>query len=257
MDVFVELLTRGPGVTLWILAGMCGLSFVGSLIAGAMGLGGGALVLAVMALVFPPTVVIPLHGVVQLGSNLGRATLMWREVLWSVMPAFLVGTILGVAVGANVLLALPTPVLQMVVALFVLYAAWAPRFRGGTPSRAKFFGVGTVGAFTTMFVGATGPLIAPFVAASTPERQKVVATHAMMMTLQHGFKIVAFGAIGFAFAPYAALLAGMLAFGLLGTICGRNILMRLPEKVFRIGFSLLLTALALRLGYSAARGMMG
>jgi len=35
---------------------LCGLSFLGSLIAGALGLGGGVLVLATMANLLPPTV---------------------------------------------------------------------------------------------------------------------------------------------------------------------------------------------------------
>jgi uncharacterized membrane protein YfcA len=232
----------------WI---MCGISFIGSLVAAMWGLGGGALVLAVMALYFAPAVMIPIHGVVQFGSNFGRALIMSRMVLWGVVPAFLVGTIIGALIGAKTVLALPVPVLQIVVALFILYAAWAPKFKGGLPSQRKFFAVGTVGAFTTMFVGATGPLIAPFVGASSNDRNVVVATHGMLMTFQHGMKCVAFGLVGFAFAPYLGLLLAMLAFGFLGTVCGRHVLFRMREDIFRTGFKIVLTILAIRLGYGA------
>jgi hypothetical protein len=39
----------------------------------AFGIGGGAALLAVMASLVPPAALIPVHGVVQVGSNLGRA----------------------------------------------------------------------------------------------------------------------------------------------------------------------------------------
>jgi uncharacterized membrane protein YfcA len=257
VEAIADFITQGDGVTMPVFWIMCGVSFIGSLVAAMWGLGGGALVLAVMALYFPPAAMIPLHGVVQFGSNFGRAMIMWREVLWTLVPAFLVGTVLGAMVGANTVMALPTPVLQIVVALFILYAAWAPKFKGGAPSQPKFFAVGALGAFTTMFVGATGPLIAPFVGAATDDRHKVVATHGMLMTFQHGFKCIAFGIVGFAFAPYIALLAGMLAFGFLGTVCGRHVLLRMREDIFRIGFRIVLTALAIRLGYGAIGKLVG
>jgi uncharacterized membrane protein YfcA len=251
VDAIVEFITQPDDVTMAVFWIMCGLSFLGSLVAAMWGLGGGALVLAVMALYFHPAVMIPIHGVVQFGSNFGRAMIMSREVLWRLVPAFMAGTILGALIGAKTVMALPVPVLQIVVAFFILYAAWAPKFKGGAPSQPKFFAVGTVGAFATMFVGATGPLIAPFVGASSDDRKVVVATHAMLMTFQHGFKCIAFGIVGFAFWPYLGLLVGMLVFGFLGTVCGRHVLLRMKEDIFRTGFKIVLTILAMRLGYTA------
>ena len=230
---------------------MCAASFAGSLIAGTLGLGGGVMLLAVMAMVFPPAVLIPLHGVVQLGSNLGRAVVTFRHVIREIVPAFVVGALLGAAIGANMVISLPTAWLQLVLALFVVYAMWGPRFSVGTPSKGTFFGVGLVAAFATMFVGTIGPLLAPFVAAASSDRQQVVATQAGLMTMLHGFKIAAFGLLGFAFAPYAGLLVGMLAAGFLGTLAGSRLLLRLPEKAFRTAFRILLTLLAVRLGWSA------
>ncbi len=253
MDGIFELLTQGTNLSPWTFLGLCAISFIGSFIAASLGLGGGALVLATIALALPPTVLIPVHGVVQLGSNLGRALLMARQVFYTVVPAFVVGTLIGAAVGAHVVLSLPQWVLLTLLAAFVLYATWAPRFRSSKPGRVKFLVVGAISTFITMFVGATGPLIAPFVSAACSERQQVVATHAMLMSIQHGSKVVAFSFIGFAFGPYVALLIGLLAFGLLGTYVGRMVLNRLPEQIFRIGLRIILTLLALRLLYDAVR----
>jgi uncharacterized membrane protein YfcA len=257
LDTFIALLLDGTGLALWSFLLLCGVSFLGSLISAAMGLGGGSLVLAVMALFLPPAVLIPVHGMVQFGSNGGRAALMRSHILLGIVPAFLIGTILGAAIGVQLVIALPIALLQGVLAAFILYSTWAPKFRASNPGKRTFFGLGALVAFATMFVGATGPLIAPFIAAASSQRQQVVATHAALMTLQHGLKIVAFGAVGFAFGPYLPLLAGLLACGFAGTYAGRHLLDRLPERAFRIGLKTILTAIALRLLYSAVSGWLG
>jgi uncharacterized membrane protein YfcA len=252
VDGIFDLLTQGTGLTVWSFFGLCAISFVGSFIAAALGLGGGILVLAVMALVLPPSVLIPVHGVVQLGSNLGRTLLMVRHVLYLVVPAFIVGACIGAVVGARVVLALPLWLLLALLAVFVLYGTWSPGFRSTKPGRGKFFAVGAVSSFVTMFVGATGPLIAPFVSAACDERRQVVATHAMLMSVQHGIKVLAFGLLGFAFGPYLPLLLGLLAFGFLGTAVGGQLLAKLPEHVFRWGLRMILTVLSFRLFYDSA-----
>ncbi len=249
MDAFIAFLIDGTGLDLVGFTALCGVSFLGSFIAGSLGLGGGVLVLATMASFLPPTVLIPVHGTVQLGSNLGRAILSYSHILVTIVPAFLFGTIIGAAVGAKLVVSLPTAVLQTVLALFVLYATWAPKFKASEPGKRTFFGVGVVGALVTMFVGATGPLVAPFAAAACKERNQFVATHATLMTIQHGLKLVAFGILGFSFGPYVPLLVGLLALGFAGTYCGKLMLNRLPEKVFRVGLKAVLTILALRLLY--------
>lgn len=259
MDSVVAYLTDGPGISLWVQLLLVGVSFAGSLLAAMFGLGGGAMLLAVMALYFPPAVLIPLHGVVQVGSNCGRAVLMIRQVMRTVLPVFILGSAIGAGVGVKLVVSLPVHWLQLIVALFVLYAAWGSRFkfRGGQPSQTKFFVVGMLAAFATMFVGATGPLIAPFVVSSTGDRRQVVATHAMLMTIQHGVKILAFGIAGFVFWPYVPFLAAMLVAGFAGTWVGRHILDRLPERIFRICFSVVLTLLAIELLWRSVPAALG
>jgi len=230
-------------------------SFIASLFTASIGLGGGTLVLATMALILPPTVLIPIHAVVQVGSNGGRVALMLKNVSKPIILPFLIGTMIGAAIGAQVVISLPTAVLQAVLALFIIYATWAPIFNAHSSSSKTFFGVGVLATFATMFVGATGPLVAPFVSAHCKQRQNVVATHALLMVIQHGFKMIAFGALGFAFGPYIPMLICLVSFGFIGTLIGKRILKRLPEHIFSIGLKIILTLLALRLMYSAASGL--
>ena len=71
------------------------------------------------------------------------------------------------------------------------------------------------------------------------------------MTLQHALKTVAFGFLGFNYLPWLTLLALMIGAGFLGTLAGRKVLNRLPERAFAWGFRLVLTGLALRLLWQA------
>lgn len=251
----MEFLIGGTGLAAWGFFVLCGVSFLGSFIAASLGLGGGLLVMATMASLLPPTVLIPLHGIVQLGSNTGRAVIMRTNILRHAIPPFLIGTIIGAAIGGNLVVTLPTAVLQLVLGAFVLYASWGPKFKATRPGSKAFFGIGVFGALATMFVGATGPLVAPFAAAASDKRQEVVATHATLMTIQHGFKIVAFGLLGFAFGPYVPLLAGLLACGFIGTAAGKHMLNFMPEHIFRIGIKAVITVLALRLLYQGVTGL--
>ena len=252
MESIVAFLVEGTTLTIAGFSALCGISFIGSFVAASLGLGGGLLVLAAMTLFLPPTVLIPIHAVVQIGSNGFRAFLMRRDILYSVIPAFVIGTLIGSYIGGKTLFALEIWVLQAILGVFVLYATWAPKFKSSNPGPAKFFGCGVFGGFATMFVGGTGPLVAPFVNAACKERQQVVSTHASLMTFQHLFKVILFGVLGFSFGPYIPLLVGLVSFGVCGTIVGKKVLDKLPEKVFRIGLQAILTLLAARLLYAAA-----
>lgn len=255
MDTLVQILLGGTGLLFLDLAILSSVSFIASLFTASMGLGGGTLVLATMALILPPTVLIPIHAVVQVGSNGGRAALMLKNVTKPIILPFLIGSTIGATIGAQVVISLSIPILQGVLALFIFYATWAPKFSASNPSSRTFFGVGLLATFATMFVGATGPLVAPFVSAHCKQRQNIVATHALLMVIQHGFKMIAFGTLGFAFGPYIPMLICMVCFGFIGTLIGKRILKRLPEYIFNVGLKVILTLLALRLIYSAASGL--
>ncbi len=210
------------------------------------------LTLASMAMFMVPSVLIPVHAMVQLGSNAGRVALNYKNVIRHIVPTFLAGSILGAMIGGQFVVALPVPLLKGILALFILYSVWVPKFKARKPGQKTFFSVAVISTFVTMFVGATGPLVAPFVAASTKDRKQVVATHAVLMTIQHLFKLIAFGILGFTFGPYIPLLTGLILCGFAGTWIGKHSLDKLPEHVFRIGLKAILTLIALRLLYSAA-----
>jgi uncharacterized membrane protein YfcA len=194
--------------------------------------------------------------VIQLGSNAGRAFIMRQQVDRKVLGWFALGAVVGAAIGGSLFIALPGDVLKLVLGLFILYSVWGPKFRKKRVPDRGFALVGLATTFITMFVGGTGPFVAAFVNPDRFGKEATVATHGACMSVQHGFKVAVFIVLGFAFGPWLALMAAMIAGGFLGTLAGRAVLLRLPERTFAIVFKTVLTLLALRLLWSAVSGLM-
>jgi uncharacterized membrane protein YfcA len=242
-------------LTPWLAASLLVVSFVASFITASAGIGGGVLMLATLASVLPAAAVIPVHGVVQIGSNAGRAFLLRAHVDRRVLAFYVAGAVLGVLVGGSVYAVLPPDTIRVVLGLFILYSVWGPKLGRTRLANRAFLLVGSVTSFLTMFVGGTGPFVACFLDPGRFGKEGTVATHAACMTMQHSLKVAMIAFIGFAFGPWVVPLAAIIAAGFLGTMAGRAVLLRLPEHAFRSAFRVVLTLLALRLLWSA-RGLL-
>lgn len=213
--------------------------------------------LAAMASLLPPAAVIPVHAVVQLGSNAGRAAVMRQWIDKPRLLPFLLGSLVGIAIGGSVAVNLPGEVLRLVLGLFILQSLWLPLAVMATiRSRGLALG-GAIASFLTMLVGATGPYVQAILRPLGLGKEGLIATHAAAMTAQHGLKIVAFGLLGFAFAPWLPLVLVMIAAGLLGTLVGRNFLGRLSEHRFDRLIQTVLTVVALDLVLRSAWQLLG
>ncbi len=226
---------------------LIGVSFLGSFTTAAFGIGGGAIVLAVFATLLPATAIIPVHGLVQLGSNVGRAALTYRYLEREVVAVFFLGALIGVGLGGLFVVQLDPAIIQIGVGLFIL---WSILTRPPAFMRRSAGIAGGFSSFLTMFFGATGPFVATFVRSLQLDRMRHTATHATLMTIQHALKTIAFGFLGFAFSLWAGLVALLIAAGFLGTIAGRHVLLRVDEKLFRFTLNLILSLLAIRLIYA-------
>ncbi len=248
MDLFARLFADLPlVVVIVLLASAC----VTSMLTASLGAGGGVMLLAIMAQVLPPTVIIPVHGVVQLGSNGGRAIMSWRHIDWRAIGAFLPGAIVGASLGALVLVSLPPRVTYLAIAAFTLYLCWGPALPKLALRPAGTAVAGAVTTFITLFAGATGPLVAAFIKQMHTDRFKTVATFAAAMSVQHSLKAVVFQGAGFSLAAWLPLIGGMILSGLVGTWMGLHLLRRMKDTHFAMLFNLVLTALALRLIWQA------
>lgn len=222
------------------------LSFVTSAVTATFGLGGGAMLIAAMVLVFPPLVAVPVHGLVQLGSNAGRALLLRAHVQWRFAGFFVLGSAAGAVLGGRVATLLPEAVFTALIAVFVLWSAWAPKPAATARGPVATVAAGLVTSAVGMVTGVAGPLVVAFLR-FLPDRRQIIATHALLMTAQNVFKALSFAAFGFTFTSYLPFVAAMIASGFAGTALGTGLLQRVPEEAFRRGFRVVLTLVALNL----------
>lgn len=236
----------------WLLAGT---SFFTSALTAAVGIGGGVTLLAVVAQILPAAATVPVHGIVQLGSNVGRAGLMRFHIDKKLLVYFMGGSAVGALVGGQIVLSLPTDLLQLTLGVFVLYATWGPKPhpRGASFKRVAFGGA--LSTLLTMFVGATGPFVAALLKPMRLSKHGQVANMSACMVVQHALKGLVFGLLGFSFTPYVPLMIAMIMLGFVGTLVGRRLLETLSEVHFQTGLNWVLTLLALRLLWSAGTEM--
>lgn len=231
-----------PAVLLLLLLA----SFAGSFITVAFGIGGGAALLAVTATLVPPAVLIPVHGIIQAGSNFGRAALTFGHVHRPGLAAFALGTLVGASLGGVVVVGLPPAMVQIGVGGFIL---WSIFLRPPRTIRHWPLAIGVISSFLTMFFGATGVFVATYTKSLALPRHAHVATHATLMTMQHAIKTVTFALLGVAIGPWLPFTLAMIVAGFAGTVAGRQVLERIDDRGFKRILDVILVLLALRLIY--------
>jgi uncharacterized protein len=241
-----------PDIGPVLFLGLSAAAFATAFIGVSTGAAGGVILLAIMAMAMPPAAMIPVHTVVMLGTGLSRTVAMWHHVMRGTLLPFIAGATIGAVAGANVFVTLPMAGLQGILGAFILLVTWMPRLGRVGAERGRFAVLGFATTFLGVFVSATGSLLAPFVASVATDRYNHVATVGALMAVTHVAKLAAFAFIGFAIASFVPLMAAMIVAGSLGNWLGEAVLTRTSEQRFRLILRLILTALALRLLWSAA-----
>jgi uncharacterized membrane protein YfcA len=224
-------------------------AIVASAVSGVLGMGGGVILLAVMAAVMDPVAVVPVHGVVQLASNLTRAVALARDVSWGIIARYVPLMAVGAWLGIQLYRGADAPWFQPAVGAFIMSSLLWDRFK---PRRLLlpqwvFFPAGLGGGFLTVVVGAAGPYLAAFFLRDDLERRQIVATKAAIQTFGHFLKIPAFLSIGFSYRDHLGTIVPLLACVVVGTFAGTHLLARMSERVFRTAFRAVLGVLAVRL----------
>ncbi|MEM8552205.1 MAG: sulfite exporter TauE/SafE family protein [Pseudomonadota bacterium] len=243
-----------PGVAPTGALALVALSVLTSALTAAVGIGGGVVLLVAMTFVLPVEALIAVHGVVQLGSNLGRTAVLARHASFLLLLPFVVGCVLGVAIGASLVIDLNDAALLLLIGTFVVVTTWVKIPPLGKGEAWMLGGGGAVASVLTMFVGATGPFVIALLRQANLDHKGLVATSGAAMTVQHTLKVAAFAILGFAFLPYVPLMAAIIAAGFAGTLLGAHLLGRLPEQALKQTLRIVLTVLGIQL---VARGVLG
>ncbi|MBE9538084.1 MAG: sulfite exporter TauE/SafE family protein [Proteobacteria bacterium] len=223
------------------------IAFLTSALAGAIGMGGGVLLIALMPGLVPASAIIPIHAITQLTSNVSRAAFGWRDIDWTLIPAVAAGSIAGAWFGAEIYSGLDLRWLPALIGGIILFITW---FKLPQPKGGNQFALILLGFYQTglgMVAGATGPLGAAVLLRHKSDRDWLVVNTAAYMSLNHGLRMVAFGLLGFAFMPWLKLIVAMAVAVTLGSWFGTKLRSTIPRKNFHFWFKLLVTVLALRM----------
>ena len=238
-------------------------AFITSSISAILGMGGGIILLGIMALIIPEGyLVIALHGIIQLVSNSTRSFVFRKDLKRDIISQYFLGALIGMFLSGLIIFVLirlfqvdsaneiKVEFLKPLIGVFILWYLFL-RSPKKEKSVESYFGVGGIGGISSVFIGATGPLIAPFFLDNRLTKENIIANKAACQVITHLGKIplfIFFFNVNY-IENYTLLLPLMIAV-FLGTNFGKKILGFIPDNIFRMLFKYSLTIISLRLIFS-------
>jgi len=218
-------------------------AFVGALVSGVCGFGGGILILPLVVAIVGPRVAVPFLTFGLLFSNGTRVFLLRRFVVWSSLWRYVVGAIPGALIGAFVFTKLPAGLVTRSIGVLLIITVVVRRWRRDDLLAGHTWILAPVGAvigFLSAIWGAVGPLAVPFFLATGLRKERFVATigfgalmiHVAKLSVYQSYDLLSWG-----------LVKTGLAFGALmivGTWVGKQILVQTTPRIFMILVDLLL-----------------
>jgi uncharacterized membrane protein YfcA len=232
------------------IAFLAGAAFFTSALTAVVGAGGGTALIAIMLQVMPPVAAIPVHGAVQLASNIWRVILLRDRLVWPIIWRFALLMPAGVGLGLALFQGLPTEAVQMLIGFFVLLSLFTrqmKRFHDRDLPLWAFVPVGFVTGALNMVVGVIAPILGVLVIRRDLTKEQVVGTLGVFGVVGNLLKVAGFTMVGFSFAAYGSTILWMIPAALVGTTVGQVALGRMEERHFLPIFRLVLAALALKL----------
>jgi uncharacterized membrane protein YfcA len=157
--------------------------------------------------------------------------------------------VVGVGIAASIWADLELTWFRAWVGAFILFFLVWRRYKPDlrNPPIWSYAALGLAAGLLAIFVGASGPFLAPFFLRDDFENEEVIATKAICQTWLHLLKIPAFLALSFDYAPYAPMLVGLVVAVIGGTYFGKHLLTRISKDRFVFWFQLVLAILAVYL----------
>ena len=235
-------------------------AFITSSISAVLGMGGGIILLGIMAIIIPEGYkVIALHGMVQLFSNTTRTYIFRKHLKSKLVFQFFLGVAIGAVLSVLVIIFLvikfdvnsaneiKVEVLKPFIGLFIIWYLFLKKPKKQSFIQS-FIPVGFIAGISSIFVGAVGPLIAPFFLRKEFTKENIIANKAASQMLTHISKVPIF--IYFFNMDYNTELKVLIPLILavyLGTNFGKHLLNFLPENIFKLLFKIALLLIALKL----------
>ena len=223
------------------------LATITSAIAAIIGFGGGMLLIAIMPSFLPAAVIIPIHGIVQLASNGSRVALSLNHVAWHLLPSFLIGSVIGLILFTTLLFNIKTDYIPLAIGVYILLNLWSKSFSDRMKHFESFYIIGALQTGLSLIVGATGPLTQNILLKRLQNKDQIIATGAVFMSISHLAKILVFGLLGFQFIEHSSILLLMSLGAILGSFIGSKARKKVDNIIYIRMIKYLLSLLALQM----------
>ena len=179
-------------------------AFITASISAVLGMGGGIILLGIMAIIVPEGyMVIALHGVIQLISNTTRSFVFRNHIKKDLVKEFLIGACIGVGLSIVIILfiiqffnvhsasEIKVDMLKPLIGIFIIWYLFFKKSKKEKKS-GSFVLVGSIAGISSIFIGAVGPRIAPFFLSRNLNKENIIANKAACQMITHLSKIPLF-----------------------------------------------------------------
>ncbi len=223
------------------------ISIFTSLIAAVVGIGGGLMLIAILPNFLPVSALIPIHGFTQMFSNVSRAYFGYKDIQFEVIPKFLLGSIVGVGIIALILDMISIEYIPLFIGFYILLSLWSTKFNDKIKKYENYYLIGFLQSGLSVVVGATGPLTTTLLLKEYQDKDKVVSTAALLMSITHALKVFVFVYFGFKFSEYLDVIVVMVIGVIIGSYLGTKLRDKVDGKKLLLTLKILLTLLAIKL----------
>lgn len=217
-----------------------------STLAGICSMGGGLILAVSLPWFVPGTAVIPIHGTTQLASNISRLGFALNAIYWPVVPKFILGSLVGITLFSLFLVNIPTQSIPLFIAGYLLLSLWVKPVSLLLQKVENFYLIGMLQTGLGLVVGAPGPLTVNLLLKTRSDKNEIIATAALLMSISNIAKIATYGGLGFVFYDYLGPILFAIAGATLGSFIGTHLRNKLDTHIFMNLLKWLLTLLALQ-----------
>jgi len=205
-----------------------------SVLSGILGMAGGMVLMAVLVSTLSVANAMILHGAVQTTANGSRAWFLRTHIKWQILPCYLLGAAVAVALFTWLALVPNAGAVLVLVGIFPWLARLSKKLQGLDITKPlTTVTCGIVVTSAQLLAGASGPLLDVFYLRSPLSRLEIVASKALTQALGHILKIVYYGFIISVSTTLPAWLYGAaLVAAVVGTRLGTRLLHRWNDKNF-------------------------
>lgn len=240
--------------------------FATSLLSGVFGMLGGMILMVILLTVLPIAAAMSVHAAVQLTSNGWRCFLWRRHIVWSSLPWYLGGIVIGFTLmlmvhyvpdkNTALIMMGSVPLLSMLASRFVKISIMNP---GQTVVAS------TLLTFIHLTAGVVGPLLDLLYINAPLTRQQIIATKAFTQTVMHCVRLGYFGVFltwmaGQGFWPSSfdpLYLPILLVASVAGTTAAAWFVHRMDDKHFKLISRILIAMISCYCLYQGVTGKFG